>query len=77
MQNLGVNAIFALVSHLVFIWLSFNCLQVIDWKKIYNKSVNPRMLQLLIAFLAIALGYTVSSFFLNIISVSQNLTLLF
>jgi conserved hypothetical integral membrane protein len=76
MKSLGVNAIFTLISHVVFIWLSFNFLQVIDWKKIYNGS-NPRLLQLLIAFISIALGYTVSSFFLNIISVSQNLTLLF
>ncbi|APX73081.1 DUF1146 family protein [Companilactobacillus allii] len=76
MTSLGINAIITLVSHVVFIWLSFNILQVVDWQKIYNKS-NPRMLQLLVAFISIALGYTVSSFFLNIISVSQNLTLLF
>ncbi|WP_125763623.1 DUF1146 family protein [Companilactobacillus hulinensis] len=76
MTSLGINAIITLVSHVVFIWLSFNILQVVDWRKIYNKS-NPRMLQLLVAFVSIALGYTVSSFFLNIISVSQNLTLLF
>ncbi|WP_125568610.1 MULTISPECIES: DUF1146 family protein [Companilactobacillus] len=76
MTSLGINAIITLVSHVVFIWISFNALQVVDWRKIYNKS-NPRMLQLLVAFVSIALGYTVSSFFLNIISVSQNLTLLF
>ncbi|WP_025024258.1 MULTISPECIES: DUF1146 family protein [Companilactobacillus] len=76
MTSLGIHAIITLVSHVVFIWISFNALQVVDWRKIYNKS-NPRMLQLLVAFVSIALGYTVSSFFLNIISVSQNLTLLF
>jgi conserved hypothetical integral membrane protein len=57
MTNLGINAIITLVSHIIFIWISFNALQAVDWKKIYNKT-NPKMLQLLVAFIAIALGYT-------------------
>ncbi|AUI70948.1 DUF1146 family protein [Companilactobacillus alimentarius] len=76
MTNLGINAIITLVSHIIFIWISFNILQVVDWKKIYNKT-NPKMLQLLVAFISIALGYTVSSFFMSIFSLSQNIVLLF
>ncbi|MFD1471494.1 DUF1146 family protein [Companilactobacillus mishanensis] len=76
MRSLGLTAIITIISHLLFIWLSYNALQAIDWRKIYNKS-NPKMLQLLVALVSIALGYTVSSFVLSLISVSQNLTLLF
>ncbi|WP_057881758.1 DUF1146 family protein [Companilactobacillus kimchiensis] len=76
MTNIGMNAIITLISHVIFIWISFNALQAVDWKKIYNKS-NPKMLQLLVAFIAIALGYTVSSFFMSIFSLSQNIALLF
>jgi len=76
MTSLGINAIITLISHIVFIWISFNVLQVVDWKKLYNKT-NPKMLQLLVAFIAIALGYTVSSFFMSIFSLAQNITLLF
>lgn len=45
MTNIGINAIITLISHVIFIWISFNVLQVVDWKKIYNKT-NPKMLQL-------------------------------
>ena len=76
MTNLGINAIITLVSHIIFIWISFNALQAVDWKKIYNKT-NLKMLQLLVAFIAIALGYTVSSFFMSIFSLARNINLLF
>nr|WP_300561892.1 DUF1146 family protein [Companilactobacillus sp.] len=75
MHSLGITAIITIVSNLFFIWLSYNALQAVDWRKIYDKN-NTRMLQLLVALISIALGYTVSSFFLSIINVSQNLTLL-
>lgn len=75
MNSLGINAIITIISHLFFIWLSYNALQAINWRKIYDKN-NTRMLQLLIALISIALGYTVSSFLLSILNVSQNLTLL-
>lgn len=75
MHSLGITAIITIISHLFFIWLSYNALQAIDWRKIYNKN-NTKMLQLLVALISIALGYTVSSFLLSIINVSQNLTLL-
>lgn len=74
-RSLGIQAIITTISHLFFIWLSYNALQAIDWRKIYDKN-NTRMLQLLVALISIALGYTVSSFLLSILNVSQNLTLL-
>ena len=76
MRNVGLFSLLTIISHIIFIWISFNVIQVFDIKKII-KTDNFGKVQVLTVFVSIALGYTVSSFFLSIVSACQNLKYLF
>ncbi|MDO1604991.1 DUF1146 family protein [Lactobacillus sp. YT155] len=76
MQSIGLQGILTILSHLFFIWISFNALQSVDLNKFFKKG-DPRKAQIVYLFLGIALGYTVSSFFISLITASQNLQFLF
>ncbi|MDV5976871.1 UNVERIFIED_CONTAM: DUF1146 family protein [Streptococcus canis] len=67
--------IIAFLCHLFFIGLSYQLLiSVIDWTKMsHYRPENLGKLRLFVFLLAIALGYLVSHFMLEIIQISQSL----
>ncbi|AEZ61968.1 conserved hypothetical integral membrane protein [Streptococcus infantarius subsp. infantarius CJ18] len=68
-----LNSSVTLISHLVFIAMTHQILRnLFDWSKlIKNTSVNIGRLKVFILLVSIALGYMVSHFILEIITVSQ------
>lgn len=70
-----ITSLLGLLSHLLFIYLSHTLLiSVIDWSRfVKGTAENQGKIRLLILFLAIALGYIVSGFFLDILSMSRSL----
>lgn len=67
------QGIFQLLSHFIFIYVTFNLLlRNVAWDKFLKVSAeNERQIRLLIIFFAIALGYLVSLFFLSIVNLGQ------
>lgn len=65
-----------LCSHLLFIYLSHSLLlSVVDWSKyLKGTAENQIKIRLFILCLAIALGYLLSAFFLDILSISRTIT---
>lgn len=68
-----LNSSVTLISHLVFIAMIHQILRnLFDWSKlIKNTSENIGRLKVFILLVSIALGYMVSHFILEIITVSQ------
>lgn len=68
-----LNSSVTLISHLVFIAMTHQILRnLFDWSKlIKNTSENIGRLKAFILLVSIALGYMVSHFILEIITVSQ------
>ncbi len=71
-----VKSLVTVCSHLLFIYLAhYLLLSVVDWSKLVKGTAeNQKKIQLFIVFVAIALGYLVSAFFLDVLSISRNLT---
>ncbi|WP_153730373.1 DUF1146 family protein [Sporosarcina obsidiansis] len=65
MSMLGSNPLLAIVSHIIFIGISFYALQAILPEAIIRKN-RVMQAQLLFILLSIAIGSTVSNFFLDI-----------
>lgn len=70
-----LNSIINLMASLAFIGLVHHLLiSVIDWNKIITVSPdNVSKLKLLILFFSIAIGYLVSRFVIDVISLSETL----
>lgn len=68
-----LNSSVTLISHLVFIAMTHQIFRnLFDWSKlIKNTSENIGRLKVFILLVSIALGYMVSHFILEIITVSQ------
>lgn len=68
-----LNSSVTLISHLVFIAMTHQILRnLFDWSKlIKNTSENIGRLKVFILLVSIALGYMVSHFILEIVTVSQ------
>lgn len=64
-----------ILSHMLFIFLSFWAMRAMRIEKWIRKN-HEQEARVLYFFLSIALGYTVSSFFLDFVEVSRNLALL-
>ena len=64
LSEFGWSGLFGIVSHLVFIGLSWWALQAINYEKFLRKN-RVAQARLLFLFLAIALGTMVSNFFLD------------
>lgn len=64
-----------IVSHILFIYMShYLLLKVVNWERILKGTAdNKTAIQLFVLFLAIALGYLVSTFFLDILNLSRTL----
>lgn len=76
MQILWIDAVLRLLSHFAFIYLAFWSLGSLRLENLF-KSLHTTQIRMLIAFLAIAIGFTVSSFFLELITLVKNLFLTF
>ncbi|CAG9620155.1 DUF1146 family protein [Sutcliffiella rhizosphaerae] len=75
MINFGVEALVSILSHLMFISITWWALQGIQYEKWMkkNKVVQVRLLLILIT---IAIGSTVSNFFLDYLFLSQRLPMM-
>ena len=72
MSFLGVQSSLGIVSHIIFIMMSFWALRGIRIEN-WIKKGHERQARVLYIFLSIVIGYTVSSFFLEFISLSKSL----
>ncbi|MFD0845338.1 DUF1146 family protein [Streptococcus saliviloxodontae] len=63
------------MCHVIFIFMSYQLLtELFDWSKLIRNYIeNSRRLNVLLMFVSIAIGYMVSSFFLSIIQMSQDI----
>ncbi|EHI74518.1 membrane protein [Streptococcus criceti] len=70
-----LQSLITIICHLFFILMSFQLLtRLVNWEKILR--LNPdnfRQINLLVMFLAIGLGFLVSSFFLSVISLAMTI----
>ncbi len=73
---LGINAVLGIISHIFFIAVTFYALQGLMYEKIFKKG-KVFQIQILLIFISIALGTTVSRFFLEFTKWSQQLQYLF
>lgn len=73
---IGQQALISIFSHIFFTGVSFYALRAVMFDKWIRKH-NVLQAQILYIFLSIALGTTVSTFFLNISSWSRQLPYLF
>lgn len=71
MNVYGVEAIVRIVSHLAFIYLAFWALQSLKIETLFkqHREIQVRMLYV---FVAIVIGFTTSSFFLEIMALVKN-----
>lgn len=73
---IGQNALIGICSHIFFIGITFYALQALMYEKVFKKN-HVFQIQLLFILLSIAIGSTVSNFFLTISSWSRQLPYLF
>ncbi|WP_205619698.1 DUF1146 family protein [Gracilibacillus halophilus] len=76
MQSLAQEAVISLLSHLIFIVITWQVLQSVNFDALFRKQkvIEARIL---IIFITIAIGTTVSNFFLDFLQWSQQLIYLF
>lgn len=76
MNFIGIQSLIVLLSHLFFVGLSHQVLQIVRFDHLIKKG-NTQQLKFLYILIAITIGYSVSNFFLDFIMHTQNLFLLF
>ncbi|MDX8361089.1 MULTISPECIES: DUF1146 family protein [Bacillaceae] len=76
MTNYGIDALVSILSHLIFITITWWALQSLNFEKLFKKNrvFQARTLFILIT---IALGSTISNFFLDYLFWSKQITTLF
>ncbi|MCI1284345.1 DUF1146 family protein [Lacticaseibacillus songhuajiangensis] len=74
-QSFGVNAVLTIFSHLIFIVMVWRTLIALRFDKLLKPN-RVREGQLLLFFVAVGLGYLVSSCFLALIAAVRNLAYL-
>lgn len=72
MQVYGIDALIRIVSHFAFIYLAFWGLRSLRVEQFF-KAMHTTQVRLVIVLLATAIGYTASSFFLEIIALCRNI----
>ncbi|WP_290032773.1 DUF1146 family protein [Ligilactobacillus cholophilus] len=72
MRQIGINAVFNLISNFTFIFIAFKCLQSLRLDYYVNKS-KQQAFKLVLVLVSTALGFLVSQFFLNFIDSVRNL----
>jgi len=76
LSDLGISSLLNIVSHLVFIGLSWWALQALDFERFLRKN-RVAQARLLYLFLAITIGSAVSNFFLDYLFWTQRIPYLF
>ena len=76
MKNLGVHAVVSLLTYLITIGLSFKAVMALQIDRFVKKEHEFEN-QVLLLFIAIALGYLVGQFLITLIDQSQALLYLF
>ncbi|QTN00853.1 DUF1146 domain-containing protein [Sediminibacillus dalangtanensis] len=76
MQSLGQEALISMISHLIFIIITWRVLQGINLEPLIKKG-RVMEANILLMFITIAIGTTVSRFFLDFLQWSQQLIFLF
>lgn len=71
MQVYGIDALIRLVSHMGFIYLAFWSLQSLKLETFFKRG-NTTQVRMILVMLAMALGFQVSSFFLECLSLIRN-----
>jgi uncharacterized integral membrane protein (TIGR02327 family) len=71
---LGIQSVITLVCYLFFVLIAFWSLQAVPFYKFMGRYENQA--KVLIVLLSVVIGYTVSSFFLNLITTIENLAFL-
>ncbi len=75
MQVYGIDAVIRIISHLDFIYLAFWALQSIRIEAFF-KALQTTQIRMVMVLMAIVLGYTASTFFLELIALCRNLFLI-
>ena len=76
MRQLGIQSLLSICGLIIFIWIGFVAIQSVDWDKILHPHSN-NFGKLLIALVAVALGYLINQAFMSLLQAFQNLNLLF
>ncbi|MFS8650528.1 MAG: DUF1146 family protein [Caldibacillus sp.] len=76
LSDLGISSLLNIVSHLLFIGLSWWALQALDFERFLRKN-RVAQARLLYLFLAITIGSAVSNFFLDYLFWTQRIPYLF
>ncbi|MCT2535097.1 DUF1146 family protein [Aquibacillus koreensis] len=76
MQILGQDALISMLSHIIFIIITWYAIQSVNFDEWFRK-MKVFEARILIIFITIAIGTTVSRFFLEFLSWSQQLIYLF
>ncbi|GEN44262.1 MULTISPECIES: DUF1146 family protein [Alkalibacillus] len=69
----AVDALIGMASHIIFIILAWKALESINIQALFKKNKETES-KILLIFLTVALGTTVSNFFLDFINWSQQLS---
>lgn len=76
LSDLGISSLLNIVSHLLFIGLSWWALQALDFERFLRKN-RVAQARLLYLFLAITIGSAVSNFILDYLFWTQRIPYLF
>lgn len=72
MKQIGINAVFNIISNFAFIFIMFKGLQSLRLDYYVNKD-KQQAFKLVLVLVSTALGFLVSQFFLNFIDSVRNL----
>lgn len=75
-QDLGVQALMNIASHIIFMIITWQVLQAVRLDEIFKKD-RIFEARVVIIFLTIAIGSTVSHFFIDLINWTQQILYLF
>jgi len=76
MQVYGFEALIHVLSHFSFVYLTFWSLQSIKYDY-FLKKTNVTKIRMILTLISVAIGYTVSTFFLESMKLIANFLLLF
>lgn len=76
MTSIGITAVISMFSHVLFIYITWIGMQSVNIEKFIRKN-RVMEARILVVFLTIFIGTTVSRFFLDILQWSQDLIYLF
>lgn len=72
MDFIRVQSLITVLSHFIFIALTYWAVQVLRTEHLFKKN-HPQQLQLFYLLISLAIGYTASNFFLDFFLHTQNL----